>query len=88
MTWNYRVVRRKTEAETFYQIHEAYYNKKGKVTAITEDGIALGSDDVAGLIRTLPWYIEALLRPVIDYDTRKEVEPAPSSATRPTGGGL
>lgn len=83
MTWNYRVVRRSAEGETSYQIHEAYYDCDGKVWAITENGVALASDDVAGLVRTLPWYIEALLRPVLDFETREEVEPAPSAASRP-----
>lgn len=75
MTWDYRVVRITTEFDTVYQIHEVYYNKKGKPTMLTENGIALRSESAIGLALSLPSYLKALTLPVLDYETRKEVEP-------------
>ena len=77
MIWDYRVVRLKTEYETLYEIREVFCHEEGGVS-VSEISIALCSVTAVGLALTLPAYLNALTRPVIDFDTRLEVEPSVS----------
>jgi len=67
--WNYRLVRRKFNKETFYGVHEAFYDKNQKVWAITEEPMRVFEDSRAEVLETLATMIKDVLRaPVLDYD--------------------
>jgi len=77
-TWNYRIVRRKhawkatgTKEEVVsysYGIHEAYYDKAGKVGAITEDPVELFGENIEELRHSWVSMAEAFAKPLLDYD--------------------
>lgn len=52
MTWNYRIFRHTTPAEIGYGLHEAYYDKDGKMDMWTETHYAYG-DTPEGIIEVL-----------------------------------
>lgn len=60
------------EIEYTYQIHEAYYDKQGKVHAITEEEVGPSGDSIEELKRSMELYKQALDRPVLDYDNIPE----------------
>lgn len=83
MIWNYRVMRahekipNASNSETYYAIYEVYYAEDGSITNWTQD--ASGSPFGATLeemSNDLAWIMTALTKPVLDYETGKEVEPA------------
>lgn len=67
MTWNYRVI----ESEGMFNIHEVYYNDKGKITAISEDPIAPAGETFEELKRALKYYQQAVKRPILK---KEEIE--------------
>ncbi len=84
MVWNHRVVRRVFpipevmrkeygETEIMLYIHEAHYDPvgdklDGKVNGITEDAVCIMGEDVESLRWVLNKMLEALDKPVLDYD--------------------
>lgn len=83
MTWNYRVVRSPdpvasgADATYTYGIHEVFYDADGKPDGISEyaqDVIGDTVDDVKWLLNKM---VDALGKPVLDYDTREEITGAP-----------
>jgi hypothetical protein len=82
--WNHRVVKRVYPArsvgkiripkETVYGIHETYYglDGKGKPPSITLEAIET-AESIPALRKTLQRMLRALNKPVLDYDTRKEI---------------
>ena len=85
LTWNYRVIRRKTSTGYVFAIHEVYYDADGRIEAITEsptypEGITLAElkDDVFA-------YAAAITKPVLDYeDVVREIE-SRGGAVHPSG---
>lgn len=81
MTWNYRIVRRMnptTDPPTpWYGIHEVYYDDAGVCTMLTTDETGIVGDTTDELQECWARMVEAFAQPVIDYDTRQEVAPAP-----------
>lgn len=77
MTWNHRVVKRTYPApshETFFQIHEAYYyHGEGKTPSVTVEPTAPVGETLEELRETLQRMLRALDKPVLDYETRKEL---------------
>lgn len=73
--WNHRVVRRRTTgpAEVSYAIHECHYTD-GKLEMLTVDATPAYGEDLEGLRWSLTKMLEALDKPVVDYETRKEIE--------------
>lgn len=70
--WNYRVIRRTFSDEHEYGIYETYYNADGSIDFSKEpDPVRAESKDA--LRQTLIWMMVALDKPVIDYDTCKEI---------------
>jgi len=59
--WNYRVI----ESEEVFRIHEVYYNKKGEITAFSEDPITPLGETLDELRGDLEYYMQALDRPVL-----------------------
>ena len=76
MSWNYRVIHRKTtdpeEPDTF-AIHEVYYNNGGSPVMVTVSEIAPISDSYNGLDKVLKHYMKAIQKPILEYEdfTRK-----------------
>lgn len=67
MTWNYRVVHRLVSNEHIYAIHEAYYDDNKK-TSITEEPVHPQGESLDELKRDCEHYLQALERPVLEYD--------------------
>ena len=55
-----------------YQIHEAYYDKQGKVHAITEEEVGPSGESLEELQASFELYKKALEKPVLDYDSIPE----------------
>lgn len=73
--WNYRVMRKKSKnGEVRYAIHETYYDG-GKVTGWTRDAIGPRGDTLAELKNDYKFMASALKKPVLDYETGKEIKP-------------
>jgi hypothetical protein len=78
--WNHRVVRRtydrgKSSQEVLYSIHEAYYGIDGDINpAITVEPVAPCGESVEVLREDLRWMLRALDKPVLDYETREEIQ--------------
>ena len=79
--WSYRIVRKKNvwqdprtqEEESFlYGIHEAYYDKAGKVSAITENPVELSGEIIEELRHSWVMMAEAFGKPMLDYDNIPE----------------
>lgn len=76
--WNYRVVRKRsvsTDPEDqkervwySYAIHEAYYDKKGFVGAITQEPMDVFGEDIEELRHAWMMIAEAFGQPILDYD--------------------
>lgn len=74
--WNYRVMRHDPAEGPAYAIHEVYYDG-GKVDGWSENenGSPTG-ETLEEMVRDLAWIITALSKPVLDYATGLELEPA------------
>lgn len=79
--WNYRVVRREYEIspgdiEVSYEIHEAHYDiiTDTKPSLISIDPVGVHAGSLEGLDLVLSRMKEALRKPVLDYDTREELD--------------
>jgi len=53
--------------ETWYGIHEVFYDEDGKVDGWTEDEEIMG-ESLEELKQTLEWMLVCLDKPVLDYD--------------------
>jgi hypothetical protein len=80
LTWNYRVVRRTwpeapEEEQVFYAIHRVFY-RKGVETPVglTTEPIVPQGADVDELRNDFEMYTRAFELPILDYDTRLNIE--------------
>jgi hypothetical protein len=66
MSWNYRILRFKTEDETgeYYEIKEVFYNTVGKPVGYSD--ATCGSDTYDGLFKVMGLMQAAHAKPVID----------------------
>lgn len=81
MTWNHRVVKRTfpkrtlgegkkkitVPAYTQYGIHEAYYNSRHVVDAVTIEPVRIAADSLANLKEIYAWIGQALNTPTLTY---------------------
>ena len=67
-TWNYRVVKRTTEHETFYAIYEVYYDEEGNVIACTVNPVPCFGEDLSELEAAHVLMAEAFSKPTLNYD--------------------
>lgn len=81
MTWDYRIVRRSYSdpddgVSMQYDIHEAYYDDSNdsKPNLITVDGVPPTGETLQELKTDLAHMILAFDRPVLDYETREEIQ--------------
>jgi hypothetical protein len=94
--WNYRVVRRKyirvdstdkkKKVDYTYAIHEAFYDKKGHVGAITKDPVEPFGENIEELRHSWVTMAEAFGQPILDYD--KVPEPGYKRKEDPIGSEL
>ena len=74
MSWNYRVVRRWLKDSGEYQlgVHEAYYDKNGRVRAISEEPepmVVFGKEaKIEQLQEMRMMMFKAIQQPILDYD--------------------
>ena len=64
MTWNYRIVRK----EDYLEIHEVFYGTDGAPKMVTTDSVCVGGEDLEELKQDMTHYLEALNKPVLEYD--------------------
>lgn len=75
MSWNYRVIKRTHDTgETWYQMHEVYYNDAGEITGMTISPIDPAGVTMEELRESLDWMYKALDKPVLDYDNIEYAE--------------
>lgn len=75
--WEYRVMRRVEGIVTNYftfGIHEVYYNKKGERETWTSERMSPHGITIEGLRSDLRRMSSALKKPVLDYETGKEIK--------------
>jgi len=77
MSWNYRVMKRKTkdtneEIVEFLEIHEVYYDSEGSIEWYTKNGVSVGGSDLGELRADLAHMLEALKKPILDYEEDRE----------------
>lgn len=73
MSWNHRVIRRKVElpngeSELIFGVHEVYYDKHGKPTALTAEDVAPMGETLEELQDELIMFVEATSKPVLNYE--------------------
>ena len=76
-TWNYRIVRRidpLSASGYWLGIYEAYYDDEGNCDALTEDAISVEGETLESLHADYRLFAEAFTKPVLDYETRQEVD--------------
>lgn len=69
--WNYRLVREQIElpnksVQELYEIREAYYDEKGKIYAITADGIPAHGETPEEALESLEMIRKAFEKPVVN----------------------
>jgi len=67
MIWNYKVI----EHDSFFVIHEVYYNDKGDITAISEDPMHPHGEMPEELKNDMKYFLQAFNRPVLKKDKIK-----------------
>lgn len=76
MSWNHRVVKRMikglNEEVPSFGIHEAFYDKNGRVWGITQEPMDPHGETIEELRQDLEWMMKALEHPVLDYDAIPE----------------
>jgi hypothetical protein len=60
MKWGYRLLKTKDGDNDFYQIHEVYYDKDGKVDGYTANAVTVGGHSKAEVRWVLEQMLEAL----------------------------
>jgi len=70
MSWNHRVVKKtfsdQTEDEEWYEIHEVYYDKRGKIEGMTVNAVAPGGRTIEELRSELKMMLKCLEKPILD----------------------
>jgi len=60
MRWGYRLLKTKDGDDDFYQIHEVYYNEKGKVDGWTANAVTVGGHSKT----EVKWVLEQMLEAI------------------------
>lgn len=68
MGWNHRVLAFIYEDEVQLQIHEVYYNKKGKPNGYTSNPISINGGSLKDIKWTLKQIKKCLKKPVLSVD--------------------
>lgn len=68
MSWNYRIMKRKTSESDFeYGIYEVYYNDDGSVKCCTENSMTPVVDSPEGLKYELEIMLKAFDQEILEY---------------------
>lgn len=78
MSFNHRVMRREYvhadgEVETTYHVHEVYYDADDTPNGCTENAVSPMGETPEVLRKELAMFAAALDRPILDYDTLREI---------------
>lgn len=65
MSWNYRILAHQSEEEIHLQVHEVYYNDEGQPNGYTENGVAVGAEDLKGIEWVLDKMKECSEKPIL-----------------------
>jgi len=63
--WNHRVIKRTTEREVLYGIHEVFYNDDGSIYAYTEETVRAQCESIEELREYLQWMLNCLDKEVL-----------------------
>ncbi len=63
--WNYRVLAYEDHDDVFLQIHEVYYNEKGKADGYTKKGVCVCGENLQALTWTLDSMRKCLDKPIL-----------------------
>lgn len=69
MSWNYRLCKQTYGDEVLYGIHEVYYNKSGKITAVTLNPVTFTAETSEEVRTSIERAAIAFNRDVVDLDT-------------------
>lgn len=65
MGWNHRILAHKHNREVYLQIHEVYYDEKGKPVGYTENPVSIGSETVKGITWILNRMLDCRNKPIL-----------------------
>ena len=66
MSWNHRIVQKEDHyGDTYYEIHEVYYNKAGGIVGMTENPVAPFGESLKFLRKNICQFLDAWDHPVI-----------------------
>jgi len=68
--WNHRVIQHVYPTETYYQIHEVFY-ENNKPKSWTEDPVRVGGEDIKSIKWTLKMMNRCLKRPILKIVGKK-----------------
>lgn len=77
MSWNYRVIERARRGsdDSSFGIHEVYYDEQNRVTAWSENPIAVTAESAEDLAEEMDLMREALAKPVLnEAELMREIE--------------
>lgn len=64
-TWNYRIVRERTEHGYTFALHEVYYNQRGKITSWSAREMSPFGETLPELLADIKHMLEAWEYPVL-----------------------
>jgi hypothetical protein len=68
MSWNYRILKTKDGEDDWYQIHEVYYDKGGKVKGWTKNGATVAGNTLVELKNSLEMMLKSLDKEMINQN--------------------
>lgn len=74
MSWNFRVIKKKTNDEEYYEIHEVYYNKNGEIDYRSVEPISPFGHTKAELADSLLKMTACLKKPVLEIVVKRGKE--------------
>lgn len=64
-TWNYRILVHVYKEETYFMVHEVYYNKDGVPDRYSAKPVRAGGEDLEDIENNIKKFMEALKKPVL-----------------------
>ena len=74
MTWNHRLIRDTKDGETWYGIHEVFYEDDGEPNGCTVEAVSVVGETVDECKEILEWMIAACSKPVIEMQYFRDLE--------------
>lgn len=77
MTWNHRIIKKASEQETSYHIHEVYYDEQGKIESWTAKAMEPWGESISELRNDILHFWSAFRLPIltetIDADGKESI---------------